>query len=141
MPASTLHKSAQQGSRCPHLHVQEHNSRYARPKDARVYLLWRASMKMPSSPPHTRVERYARPPLGVHTEMHVPYARPRRYARWPLPARAKDGRASMDACKDARVAPVARAARMHASGRLWSFNRVFVASYLPATFTPRSGAM
>src|SRR5436190_7928498 len=126
------------GSRCLHLHVQEHNSRYARPKDARVYLLWRASKKMPASPPHTRVERYARPPprRAYRDACATSYARPRRYARRPLPARAKDGRASMDACKDARVAPVARAAKMCVSGRLWSFDQVFVASYLLATFSP-----
>src|SRR3954462_15114904 len=118
MPASTLHKSAQQEApRRLHLHVQEHNSRDAHPKDARVDPLWRASKKMPASPPHTRVERYARPPprRAYRDARATSYARPRGYTRRPPPACAKDGRANMDACKDARVAPVARVAKMHTS--------------------------
>src|SRR3954468_15350297 len=56
-------EGATRGPRRLHLHVQEHNSRDARPKDTRVDLLWRASKKVPASLPYTRVERYARPPL------------------------------------------------------------------------------
>src|SRR3954471_4858883 len=80
------------GSRCLYLHVQEHNSRYARLKDARVYLLWRASKKMPASPPCTRVERYARPPLrhvyrdarAIHASKKIrASASPCARQRWP----------------------------------------------------------
>src|SRR3954470_6788905 len=122
MPSSTLHKSAQQ--RAPDAYIFMCKSTT---QDIRA-------QKMPASTSSgTRPRRCPRRhlihawkdtrvhPLGVHTEMHVPYAHPRRYARRPFPARAKDGRASMDACKDARVAPFACAAKMRASERLWCF--------------------
>src|SRR3954463_630668 len=70
------------GSRGLHLHVQEHNSRHERLKDARVDLLWRASKKMPASTPMRASKRCphhlirawkdTRHPLSVHKEMHVP---------------------------------------------------------------------
>src|SRR5436189_1071 len=47
------------GPRRLHLHVQEHNSRYARPRRCPRR---RELKKMPASPRHTRVERYARRP-------------------------------------------------------------------------------
>src|SRR3954465_15768118 len=108
MPASTLHKSAQQEAPDTCIfHVQEHNSRHARPKDARVNPLWRASKKMPASstsyargkiraPPTTHAYKDARA-----TSMHAA----KTYARRPPPACAKDGRTNIDARKDARVAP------------------------------------
>src|SRR4051812_16656927 len=119
MSASTLHKSAQQEALDAYISMCKSTTQETR------------AQKMPASTSSgARPRRRLRchlvyawkdtrvHPLGVHTKMHAPYARPRRYARWPLPARAKDGRASMDACKDARVAPVSRAAKMRASGRL-----------------------
>src|SRR5436189_1581778 len=60
MPASTLHKSAQQkGPERLHLHVQEHNLRHA---CLRRCPRRREFKKMPASPHQTRVERYARRP-------------------------------------------------------------------------------
>src|SRR4051812_45847262 len=60
------------GPRRLHFHVQEHISRDARPKDARIDPLWRASKKMPHRHlihawKDTRVH-----PLDVHTEMDAP---------------------------------------------------------------------
>src|SRR5436189_4796637 len=114
------------GLECPHLHcTRVHNKGLQMPTSpcARAQL-WRASKKMPASPPHTRVERYARPPLrrAYRDTRTTSYARPRIYTRRPPPACAKDGRAHMDACKDARVVPVARVAKIHASGRLFSLD-------------------
>src|SRR3954464_7731607 len=137
MPASTLHKSAQQEAPDAYIYMCKSTTQETRVQKIPASTLYGARPRrclrrhLMHACKDTRVH-----PLGMHTEMHAPYARPRRYARRPLPASAKDGRTSMDACKDARVAPVARAAKMRASGRLWSFDRVFVASYLPATFAP-----
>src|SRR2546430_14532720 len=65
------------GSRCLHLLVQEHNSRHARPKDAQVVLLWRASKKMPaSSSSYVRGKIRAPPPRRAHRD-----ARATSYAR------------------------------------------------------------
>src|SRR3954463_16520868 len=114
------------GLECPHLHcTRVHNKGLKRPTSpcAREQLKIRASKRYARRPPCVR-PRDAR--VG-----HVICAS-KAYACRPPPACAKGGRANMDACKDARVAPVARAAKMRASGRLWSFDRVVVASVLPA---------
>src|SRR3954471_22311930 len=128
---------------CPHLHcTRVHNKGLQMPTSscAKAQLKIRAPKKMPAStssgarPKDTRVGL-----LACVQEMPASatsYARPRGHARRPPPAGAKDGRASMDACKDARVAPVARVVKMRGSGRLRSFDRVVVASVLPATFSP-----
>src|SRR4051812_39788055 len=138
MPASTLHKSAQQRAPDAYIFMCKSTTQDTRAQeDARVHLLWRASKRYARRPPCARPRDTRVGLLACVQEMPASatsYARPRGHVRRPPPACAKDGRASMDACKDARVAPVARAAKMHASGRLWSFDRVVVASVLPSTF-------
>src|SRR3954464_7872395 len=116
------------GSRRLHLHVQEHNSRYARPKDARVYFLLRASKKMPTSTSSR--------------------ARPRRCPRLLLLARVQeDARVSLPACVQEMPASTSMRAKMHASPatcapKMAAFEAVtgittgLAASVLPATFSP-----
>src|SRR5436190_14157028 len=92
------------GPRSLHLHVQEHNSRHVR---LRRCPRRREFKKMPASPRHTRVERYARRPPCVHprdTRVGHVIRVWKIYARRPSSAYAKDGRVYIDACKDARVA-------------------------------------
>src|SRR5436190_16949076 len=73
MPASTLHKSAQQ--RAPEAYISMCKSTT---QDARAQKMPASTFsgarprRCPRRPPHTRVEGYARHPLGVHTEMHAP---------------------------------------------------------------------
>src|SRR3954467_2507206 len=106
MPTSTLHKSAQQEAPDAYISMCKSTTQETRIQKIPASTLYGTHPRrcprryLIHAWKDTRVH-----PLGVHTEMHAPYACPRRYVRRPLPARAKDGRASMDACKDARVAP------------------------------------
>src|SRR4051812_26133288 len=102
MPASTLHKSAQQEAPDACIfHVQEHNSRHARLKDARVDPLWRVTKKMPASSTSYAPEKIrAPPPRRAYKDARATSMRAAKtYARWPPPVCVKDGRANMDACK------------------------------------------
>src|SRR4051812_6094059 len=93
------------GSRCLHLHVQEHNSRHARPKDARVDLLWRASKKMPaSSTSYARGKIRAPPPRRAYRD-----------ARTTSYARLRHTRVGLLLRAPKMVAPAWTCAKMHAS--------------------------
>src|SRR3954462_14824947 len=110
------------GLRCLHLHVQEHNSRYARLKRCPRR---RELKKMPASPRHTRVERYAcRPPC----------ARPKD-ARVGLPLHAsRDGRVYMTRAK-MHASPAIQSAR---DGRVQGGYRDRDLVLPPPSFKPRS---
>src|SRR4051812_39293175 len=63
MPASTLHKSAQQRALDAYIFMCKSTTQDTRvQEDARVHLLWHASKRCPR-----------RHLLGVHTEMHAPH--------------------------------------------------------------------
>src|SRR4051812_22611540 len=150
MPASTLHKSAQQEAPDAYIfHVQEHNQRHActkkihapqlacskrrvhlscaRPRDARSGHLMRA------------LARYAhRPPMRAYKDARITfiyasktYAHPPSscmHQRWPH----QQGRVQkMHASPSA-----ARVAKMRASGQLQELRLTLHASVLPATFSP-----
>src|SRR3954470_22550127 len=95
MPASTLQKSAQQEAPDAYIfHVQEHDPKHACTK--KIHAPQLACAKRRVHPSLARV-----PEMPASTPMRASKRCPRR----PLPACVKDGRASKDAAKDARVAP------------------------------------
>src|SRR3954466_5076053 len=106
MPASTLHKSAQQGAPDARIfHVQEHNSRHARPKDARVDLLWCASKRMPaSSSSYAHGKIRAPPPRRAYRD-----------ARTTSYARLRHTRVGLLLRAPKMAAPAWTRAKMHAS--------------------------
>src|SRR4051812_13037195 len=106
MPASTLHKSAQQGAPDAYISLCKSTTQDTRVQKMPTSTPMSASKRCPRRP-HTRVERYARrPPMRAYNDARATSIRAAKtYARRPPPACAKDGRANMDARKDARVAP------------------------------------
>src|SRR3954465_11862454 len=121
MPASTLHKSAQQEAPDTCIfHVQEHNSRHARPKDARVNPLWRTSKKMPaSSTSYARGKIRAPPPRRAYRDARATsYARLRHTCVALLLRAQKMAAPAWTHAKLPASPPATRVAKMRASKQL-----------------------
>src|SRR4051812_18100159 len=117
MPASTLHKSAQQEAPDAYIfHVQEHKPKHACTKKIHAPQLACSKRGVHLSCAHPRdargghlmraLARYARRPLCVHTKMHASpsYAHPRHTRVVPFLHAPKMAAPTGTCAKDARVA-------------------------------------